>query len=118
MESAATFRTTIISNYTALFETVTINRLGHPKKVRPSEVDMEAFRKWLVWYIINAEIYDPYAGRISGKDVITNDALKKQSVPPYTYLYPSLRRAISVLPKETLSNILGYSFAESLLNSL
>lgn len=118
MESMATFRTTIISRYTRLFETVTVSKWGHPKRIVPTAEDVESFKNWLIGYIINAEVYDAYAGRISGKDIITNDAFKRQSVPPFNYLYPSLRKALAVLPRENLTAVLGQMFTGAFIKSL
>ncbi len=114
----ATFRTTITSRYSRIFETVTVGKSGHPKRIAPNSEEIESYKRWLVEFIASAEIYDVYAGRISGRDVVAADVFKRQAIPPYSYRYTTLRKAVALLPRENIVAIFGREFANTFFKSL
>ena len=74
------------------------------------------FRMWLIQLVKTSDVIDTDGSRVEATDVITGDALRKASVPPYRPLYGILVHALNVLNKQELGEIFGMSFAEAIFD--
>lgn len=117
MISPVSFRNTIITTYLNTFEKVEINRRGNPVKITPTADQVLNYKNWLLGYISQMVITDPYIGKTSGRSLLEHEALKIQAIPPFGPLYPKIRRAISVLTKEEMLIVFNPVFVNKFLRS-
>lgn len=115
--SPSGFRTNVISTYASIFENITIDRHGNPKKIEPTEQQITQYKNWLISYISVTIVSDPYLGTMPARTLIEHEALKTQAIPPFGHMYPKIRRAISVLSREELLTIFNSTFVERLIKS-
>lgn len=116
MISPAIMRNTIVSNYVNIFENYSSDRRGNPVKYEPTCEQVREFRTWLEGFIVQSEVIGSDGARVLGADVISNDAMKKESTYPYGLLFPAVTRALNALKKEQLVRLFGLTFALRIFN--
>lgn len=104
-------RANLISGYINTFESISNDKHGNPVRAIVSEKDLVSFKNWVLSTLLGNKVLDEMGYQIDAVDVILADTFKRQAIPPYKLLYPSLLRIFRVFTFDELTEHFGESFA-------
>jgi hypothetical protein len=107
----AALRSSLISAYINTFESIVNDRHGNPVRVIPSPDGIVTFKNWVISNMKAMKVLDEDGFPLDPVDVISADTFKRQAVPPYGLLYPSLIRLFKLFTYDELVENFGESFA-------
>lgn len=107
----AALRSSLISEYINTFESIVNDRQGNPVRIVPSPDKINIFKSWVINTLKTTKTLDEEGFPVDPVDVITADTFRRQAVPPFKNMYPSLLRLFKVFTYEELAENFGESFA-------